>query len=453
LKEKGLLEDVDISSQKLFMHDLYREFAVMEAQGKLNSSSFNSRRWMYWDAHPSDLEMTPSGRCWENLIRVIIQQEYGADDAILSFQGVQWRYCSNVMVLKLVGLYNLNGVLNLKDLKCLRSLYLKDLRKLERLEGLEDLNSLTYFQWEGNCLAEDMESRRSLGQLPASLQILDLQIPGSVVYLRRDVFSRCTNLHGLNLCFVCADEGLDFRNFQSLQTIQLGWIQGPLQNLSGLGGGLSSACLQSLSISECRSLRSVSGLDHLVGLQNLYLSCNYELKKLPDLQKLTNLQTLRIKHADIAEVPGLGKLRQLRALSCSQLLLSELPNLSGLKQLHHLNLSHCSELTTLEGLGDLPALRRLDLDSCFLLLRLPDLSKSTNLHQLDISWSAIELQEEDIGMLAKLLMLRPVYITYYPAVIRLDMVKRKVLKCRSDGTVKEERGLELPPIKVYDYKF
>ena len=35
LKDKGLLEDVDMGSGKVNMHDLYKEFAVLEAKGKL----------------------------------------------------------------------------------------------------------------------------------------------------------------------------------------------------------------------------------------------------------------------------------------------------------------------------------------------------------------------------------------------------------------------------------
>ena len=123
-------------------------------------------------------------------------------------------------------------------------------------------------------------------------------------------------------------------------------------------------------------------------------------------------------------------------------------------QSHHLDSSHCSELATLKELGDLRALRRLDLQHCRSLLRLPELSKSANLQELDISWSTVfALQQEDFSVLAELPTLLPVKITNYPELITLDLVKEKVLKCRTNGTVKEERDLETPPIKVYDNEF
>lgn len=119
---------------------------------------------------------------------------------------------------------------------------------------------------------------------------------------------------------------------------------------------------------------------------------------------------------------------------------TELPNLSGLEQLHRLDLSWCTKLSSLEGVGGLvPSLQHLDRQGCFGMSRLPDLSTSTNLEELDISRSAIKLHEGDIHMLAKLPMLRLVKITHEntrenPGFIRLDPISRKVLKCgRGEG--------------------
>lgn len=107
----------------------------------------------------------------------------------------------------------------------------------------------------------------------------------------------------------------------------------------------------------------------------------------------------------IAEVPGLGSLQQLLKVELHRLDIIRLPNFSGFRRLV---ISFCTELITLEGLEDLPALQCLELDVCLKLSRLPDLSKSTNLEELDLCWSGIVIYEETICMLAKLPLLRPV---------------------------------------------
>ena len=113
LKRRGLLEDVDMTSQRVYVHDLYREFAELESKGKLNESAdFEKRKWVYYEnAYPAELEMTPSHRCWQNLIRVAILKSESswsrmgflepkmAHDLVQSFEGIEWRYFSNVVVL------------------------------------------------------------------------------------------------------------------------------------------------------------------------------------------------------------------------------------------------------------------------------------------------------------------------------------------------------------------
>ena len=50
-------------------------------------------------------------------------------------------------VLKLEGLRNLRGELNVKGLKCLRSLELRNMFGLDRVDGLQDVSKLAYFRW------------------------------------------------------------------------------------------------------------------------------------------------------------------------------------------------------------------------------------------------------------------------------------------------------------------
>lgn len=109
-----------------------------------------------------------------------IEQKEGAGDALWSLQGIQWKYFSNV-----VGLYKMQGVLNLKGLRCLRSSELEHLDELHGLDRLEEPNSLTYFLWFGGYRTYDeIVQWTCFGQLPASLKIL--QVSGVGVYLRRD---------------------------------------------------------------------------------------------------------------------------------------------------------------------------------------------------------------------------------------------------------------------------
>ncbi|KAG0605640.1 hypothetical protein M758_9G075900 [Ceratodon purpureus] len=420
LKDKGLLEDVDVTSGEFSMHDLYREFAKLEVQGKLKGGNFQSRRFVYaYESYPSELEMMPSGGVWEKLVRVGIVEKVPSldgkkDGGITSLEGIQWGYCSNVVVLKLRGLRNLKGVLNLKGLICcLRSLDLCGLDKLGGVEGLEDLKNLAYFQWiqsedliEGLSLLEEFKGaiRPHLGQLPKSLEFLRVEGAGATV--GRDVFARCSNLRNLKLKDIQAHDGIDFTQCSSLLTLHFWSIEG-LQELTGL----RTAYLQSLSISRCRDLRDASGFEHSVGLRELDLRYNDALTKVPDLQKLTNLQILKI------QVRGLDSLRQLRELQCkSPKSLSELPSLRGLQHLHHLDLSGCEELTGLEGVGDLPLLRHLDLGGCYSLVRLPELSKCTNLKMLDLTrcYSLVRLPE-----LSKCTNLKMLYLTRCYSLVQL----------------------------------
>ncbi|KAG0606381.1 hypothetical protein M758_9G136500 [Ceratodon purpureus] len=464
LKDKGLLEDVDVTSGEFSTHDLYREFAKLEVQGKLKGGSFQSRRFVYGNSHiPSELEMMPSGGVWENLIRVGIEKERRIPDenpGISGLEGIQWRYCSNVVVLKLDGIKSLKGVLNLKGLSCLRCLECW-LHKLGGVEGLEDLVNLTYFRWFSEGVWEEDAIRPHLGQLPGSVKVV--QVAGVGAILERDVFARCTSLCNLRLSDIRAHNGIDFGRCSSLLTLDLCKIEG-LTELTGL----RTECLDSVRIQDCNDLRDASGLEHSIRLRELILEGNSLLEEVLDVQKLTGLQILRIGWCDgISEVRGLDSLRQLRELKCLFLPnLSGLPSLNGLQHLHHLQLSGCEGLTGLEGVGDLPSLRVLDLWGCSSLVRLPELSKCTNLEELEIEGSAMELGEEDVAMLSKLPKLLPIQIrTVWCGIfkIKLDVVKRRVLKQNIkvsnwelgwSWVVVEERDLEMPTnIKLLGYKF
>lgn len=61
-----------MASRSISVHELQREFAKLEAEGKLkNSVDFEKRRWVYYeDNYPTELEMTPSSRCGQHMVRI-----------------------------------------------------------------------------------------------------------------------------------------------------------------------------------------------------------------------------------------------------------------------------------------------------------------------------------------------------------------------------------------------
>lgn len=174
--------------------------------------------------YPSELENKPSGRCWQNLVRIGIREDYvypaadGSSSSIPSIAGIKWKYFSNLVVLKLTGLKDLGGVMNLKGLGCLRSLTLLNIWEVERLDGLEELNNLAYFNW---CVFRTgfdypIVGYRSpvVGQFPASLKVLHVSLG---LVLKPDALTRCTNLCKLELLMI-RTESLDFSDCTSLQS-------------------------------------------------------------------------------------------------------------------------------------------------------------------------------------------------------------------------------------------
>ena len=535
LVDSALLEDVEMRYGKVSMHDLYREFATLEAQGKLMALDMEERRWVFArDALPIELEDEPRSS-WKLLTRVLISETH-EESRIMSVRTIEWKYCTNLVVLNLDYLYGFSGVWNFKDLIRLRSL---TVHTYERqfpaskwsIEGLEGLKSLTYFKVVDINFGHVGYGRAHVGQLPAALKVLEVDAPA---VFERDILALCTNLVSLKLNIVKSAD-LDLRSCASLQKVKLAIID-PLEifasklSIEGLEGlktltyfkmvcghpevyvgqlptalkvlkvkapvvferDFLALCtnlvslkltyvntsdldlrsctslqnvklafimeleivrlgpsLQSLVICDCSALVEGCGLDRLVGLLSLVLIDNPKLSKLPSLIGLKRLHTLECDPSEIDEVPGLDGLVGLESLSlsgcrrlsklpsdltglqCLSLLrisclggITEIPNLSGLEQLEDIDASGNSELTSLQGLGDLPALTILNLSSCESLCRLSDMSKLTNLKALDLRDTGVEFHEEDIHMLEGLQALEPVLVT---GNYGLDFKRHKIL--------------------------
>ena len=169
LKGKGLVQDGDLTAGRISVQDLYIEFAKLELQGKLDESTdLEDRRWVQIrnDDQLTELERTPSGGCWQKLVRLGIIEDYPPPpNRIGSLEGIEWQFFSNVVVLVLEGWSLVQGTLNVKGLKCLRSLFLSGIDGLDRIEGLEGLKNLSFFfYWfhSRRCVGGDMEFPASL---------------------------------------------------------------------------------------------------------------------------------------------------------------------------------------------------------------------------------------------------------------------------------------------------
>jgi hypothetical protein len=416
LKGKGLVQDGDLTSGRISMHDLYIEFAKLEVQGKLDESTdLGDRKWVQIrnGDQLTGLERRPSGGCWQKLDRLSICQDYPQHpNRIGSLEGIEWQFFSNVVVLDLVGFRLVQGTLNLKGLKCLRSLRLLLIDGLDRIEGLEGLKNLSYFSWFhwNDSAGGDME-------FPASLRDLEIVVD---VWLSPNVVARCNNLRKLALHRIRADN-LDLSNCLSLQSVTLKDARvRKLQFLSGAITGRCASSLQSLEVSDCKTSADIPGLDQLIGLERLVLK-GCSIKELPDLQNLTKLQGLELDGPCRMQEGGL-----------------ELGGMWNRPQLRE---------SQLQGL---PALRRLSFNWCKISLRLPDLSESRNLEELTLWGCEMELCEEDIRMLASLPLLQ--LVTVIPRrgtpCVKLDLVRRKMSTGLSPFKWEEESDLGIPPIKI-----
>ncbi len=218
LVEIALLEQVSMRSADVSIHDRYREFAELEAQGKLMAVDMEKRRWVYAkDALPTEMDDEPRSS-WKKLTRVCIS-ETCSDEMISGIRGVsaiEWKYYTNLVVLKLDGLSALSGVLNFKDLRRLRSLTVvtAGYSPLKfSIEGLEGLETLTYFKM--HCGGDVLQVY--VGKLPAALKVLEVDAP---VVFERDVLALCTNLVSLKLRGVRTSD-LDLKSCTSLENVEL----------------------------------------------------------------------------------------------------------------------------------------------------------------------------------------------------------------------------------------
>lgn len=399
--EKSFLQSIDERTTEIVVHDLWREFAVIEANvGKKYSSL-----WFYHndeDDH-TDLhrgESTFRGGGWENLQRAYFLWKKSKFKEELSFT-----LCSNLTVLTLRNVALGNKELDLTPVKCLKYLEvnLHGAPGSVQVLGLGSLKRLVVLRWfrmlaTSPCLQEI--------SLLSNLQVLQLQfLPWEQKDFTRTKFHQM-DFSGLSLLrkFSIIATGSSMMGFQSYRDVkslmqeveswryygaenwrfraQNVYMLESLQNFRKLQG------LEELDISRCASVQALPGLEELVALLEVKASGCKSLKELPSLHKLQRLQRLDISFCYLlAAVPGLDELVSLLELDtrgCHNL--EKLPTLQKLQKLQRLDISVCSTIKLVPGLGELVALVSLHAAGCSSLEELPSLERLSKLQVLDISW-------------------------------------------------------------------
>ena len=153
---------------------------------------------------------------------------------------------------------------------------------------------------------------------------------------------------------------------------------------------LTLARLQSVDISYY-SFKDVSCLGDLISLRSIRICSCDSLETLPDVHKLTRLETLEVRYCRNVKVwagvsrsksldtlwvdqPRSGTVMALRTLTLDDTGLRELLDLSLFPELKELKIFHCWRLEGLISTMPMTALERLQIDCCPKLQEVPDLS-------------------------------------------------------------------------------
>jgi hypothetical protein len=296
LKKKSLLEDLGDGSSDIGMHDLWREFCVIETK----VGEFKCQRWIYEDINNLNDRTRVESRLFgggrENLQKICLMANHWPFGMVTGLEET-FNYCPNVTVLKLQGVVMESGVLNVSLLKHLKSMECIDMRTTEDYQvevlGLGELKHLVVLIWDG--IPTNSQSIEEIGWL-RNLQVL--QLHASLEYNNLPNLSKLTMLQHLVI-----DQ---FNN---------------ANRILGLTSRMSN--LQYMDMRCCKSLQSCHGIDDLVGLQELNLSRCTKLREVPSLQMLKNLKKLNIFYCGLLEalpgLEGLVDLQELRVIRCMKL--------------------------------------------------------------------------------------------------------------------------------------
>ena len=174
-------------------------------------------------------------------------------------------------------------------------------------------------------------------------------------------------------------------------------------------GSLSSSDLEKVIvlIASGRNISDLSGLEHCVNLQELYLSDN-NISNISALAELSNLQELFLADNNISDISPLARLTKLETLSLIANNISDISPLARLSKLRELNLrdNHISVISALAGLT---SLKELDLEGNDI-SDISALAGMTNLKWLDVRSNNIT----DLNHLAAIRGKLPLDCYFYP---------------------------------------
>ncbi|CCN50571.1 hypothetical protein MADA3029_100001 [Vibrio nigripulchritudo MADA3029] len=155
-----------------------------------------------------------------------------------------------------------------------------------------------------------------------------------------------------------------------------------LKNLAGIE---KLEKIWSLDLAGCYGLSNLEGIEDLLSLTSLNLDNCYLLTDLNTIKNLNQLKVLNIDHCSSLKsfdgVQGLIRLSELSTRRCGEL--TSLSGIEHLSNLESLNLSGCRNLSNLYGIESLGKLRNLNLTSCQGLTSLAEISDLNSLEVLD----------------------------------------------------------------------
>ncbi|KAG0615271.1 hypothetical protein M758_5G028000 [Ceratodon purpureus] len=343
------------------IHDLYKEFAEWYLSEWAGSED------MVWCVYhklptkclPYALQRASASNFCPDLKRIWLQNLMCV--SLPPYKVQEWR---NIVVLQLHSCDSLT-VLHLHGLSCLRHL---------ELVGLQNLET---FYFADNATSDSKGSIRNMIERlrppQTTLESLQYVVLKELISLKRlPDFSMCTLLKSFEMtkCDNVLKTTPSFKRCSQLEKLRMDWNSSQeslpklntLTSLTSLWIGSScnwkckgnarvleglSACTQlqgDLTLSLL-PIQSLPGLDKLSQIRSLWLRNCRQLKEIPDVSALTQLEVLNISMTMLRGIPGVDRLLKLVRLICTMCdMLSTLPDLHQLPQLKYLNTQNCPKL-------------------------------------------------------------------------------------------------------------
>ena len=300
--------------------------------------------------------------------------------------------------------WKLEELPNLQQLTRLRKLKIEDCKSIVAVPGLGNLVALEEFialycdslvalpdmHKLTNLQTLNLEFSCSLKEVPGLCELIALQ----TLAIAHEALQGGSNLHKLNKLVTLSVWNWNgppaFSDVVSLEHLRI-WKSG--EGIEMMPNLLNLASLQSIDMEYC-SFKDVSCLGNLVSLRSIeFCSCD-SLETLPDVHKLTRLETLKVSFCDNVKVwagvsrsksletlwvgqPRSGTVMALETLTLKWTGLTELLDLSLFPGLKELRIECCWRLEGLISTMPMTALEGLGIYGCPELQEVPDLSHCT----------------------------------------------------------------------------